>query len=130
MAKAWLICLILVIVSVSGCTDSETGPVPNVTVNRTPAVTVTPYFPVPEPSKVYVNIIGSTFTPAELNITNGTTVRWTNLDSAQHVVNGNGFRSPALYKHDMWNYTFNRTGTFAYNCTVHPSMLHGRVIVN
>ncbi len=129
MAKAWLLCLILLIVSISGCAESETEPAPNVSVNRTPPATATPYFPVPEPSTVYVNIIGFAFNPADLNITNGTTVRWTNMDSALHNVNGNGFRSPVLYKHDMWNYTFNRTGNFEYNCTIHSSMPHGLVIV-
>ncbi len=129
MAKARLLCLILLIVLLSGCIDNETEQASNVSANRTPQAASTPYFPVPEPSTVYVNIIGFAFDPAALNITNGTTVRWTNLDSAQHNVNGNGFRSPVLYKHDMWNYTFNVTGTFEYNCTVHPSMPHGLITV-
>lgn len=90
--------------------------------------TVTPVFTVPEPSTVYVEIKGMGFNPPELNVVKGTTVRWTNLDSAQHYVNGDGFRSPRLYKRDMWNYTFNKTGTFEYDCTIHTSM-HGRIIV-
>ncbi len=95
---------------------------------RTIEATVTPVFTVPEPSTVYVEIKGMGFNPPELNVVKGTTVRWTNLDSAQHVVNGNGFRSPTLNKRDMWNYTFNKTGTFEYDCSIHTSM-HGRIIV-
>lgn len=95
---------------------------------RTFEATVTPVFTVPEPSTVYVEIKGLGFNPPELNVVKGTTVRWTNMDSALHVVNGNGFRSPILNKRDTWNYTFKKTGTFEYDCTIHTSM-HGRIIV-
>ncbi|MDD5472708.1 MAG: DnaJ domain-containing protein [Candidatus Methanoperedens sp.] len=95
---------------------------------RTIETTVTPVFTVPEPSTVYVEIKGIGLNPPELNIVKGTTVRWTNMDSAQHIVNGNGFRSPTLNKRDMWNYTFKKTGTFEYDCTIHTSM-RGRIIV-
>lgn len=129
MAKPWLLCLILLIAALSGCTDKKPEPVKNVTTNQTPAVIITPAFTIPEPSTVYVEIKGSLFDPLELKVIRGTTVRWTNMDSAQHVVNGEGFRSPPLYKRDMWNYTFNKTGTFEYNCSIHPSMPYARVIV-
>lgn len=129
MDKKWILYIILLIVVFSGCTDKKTEPVKNVTTNQTPAM-ITPVFTVPEPSTVYVEIKSSRFTPPELKVINGTTVRWTNMDSAQHIVNGDGWRSPVLTKKDMWNYTFNRTGIFGYNCSIHSSMQQARVIVD
>lgn len=123
MTKLWFPCLILLIVTLSGCTDKRTEP-PDIAVNA-----ATPVFTVPKPSTVYVEIKGLQFNPSELRVVNGTTVRWTNMDSARHVVNGDGFSSPPLYKRDVWNYTFNKTGTFGYNCSIHPSMPHARIVV-
>ncbi len=127
LGKLWFICLILLIVAVSGCMDNE--PQVNATVNQTPTPVPTKSFPVQENSTVYVKIIGSTYTPASLEVINGTTVKWTNSDSAIHMVKGPGFQSPPLNKWDSWNYTFNNKGTFEYNCSNHPSMVHGRIIV-
>lgn len=129
MTKAWLLCSILLISVLPGCIDDKPEPVENTTVNQTPEATVTPAFPVPEPSTVYVEIKGFTFYPPELKVINGTTVRWTNLDSALHAVNGTGFRSPSLNKRETWTFTFNKTGIFEYHCSNHPSMPHGVVIV-
>lgn len=126
MAKIWLLCLILLVAGLSGCTDKKTEPAIDI-VNQTQA-NVTPAS-APEPYTVYVEIHGSKFTPLEMKIVRGTTVRWTNLDSAQHVVNGDGFVSPPLNKWDMWNHTFSKTGTFEYNCSIHAWMQRGRIIV-
>lgn len=108
----------------SGCTDKETEPI-NMTVNAT----ITPGFTVPEPSTVYVEIKNLQFIPSEVRAVKGTTVRWTNMDSARHVVNGDGFISPVLNKRGVWNYTFNKAGTFEYNCSVYPSMPNARIII-
>ena len=128
MDKQRLLCLIvLVVVAVSGCMDNE--PQVNASVNQTPTPVPTNSFPVEENSTVYVKIIGSTFDPASHEVIKGTTVKWTNWDSAIHIVNGPGFQSPPLDKRDSWNYTFNNTGSFEYNCSNHPSMAHGWIIV-
>jgi plastocyanin len=121
-----LSCFIVLIATLSGCVDDE--PEMNTTVNETVTPTPTEAFPVREPSTVYVQIKGSAFDPPSLTIIKGTTVRWTNLDSAQHIVTGPGFQSHALEKRDIWNYTFNETGTYEYRCSVH-SLARGRVIV-
>lgn len=121
MIKLWMPCLILLIVALSGCTDKT---------EQTAKAAVTPEFTLPETSVVYVEIKGLQFNPFELRIAKGTTVQWTNMDSAQHVVYGNSFRSPPLNKRDRWSYTFNRSGTFEYSCSVHPSMQHARIIVD
>jgi plastocyanin len=129
MVKPFALLMLLLIVALSGCTEEKPEPVINTTVNQTPQPTVTPMFTVPEPSTVYIEIKGSAFNPAVLTITNGTTVRWTNLDSAPHAINGKNFSSPPLNKKEMWNYTFNRNGTFEYNCSIHTPSAKGRIIV-
>jgi plastocyanin len=127
MLKAWILCSILLIGALSGCLNEK--PAENVTENKTNATATPTLYMVPEPTTVYVTIMGSRFNPIELKVVNGTTVRWTNLDSALHMVNVDGSRSPPLYKRDSWSYTFNKTGIFEFNCSIHPTMSKGRIIV-
>jgi len=129
MKRRWILFLVLVIAAFSGCTDTDTGPAESNISKPTPVPIVTQAFPVPEPSTVYVEIKGTMFNPIELNITNGTTVRWTNMDSGKYVLNVSGFQSTPLNKRDSWNFTFNKTGIYEYNSTSHPSMKHGRIVV-
>jgi plastocyanin len=120
---------LIIVAALAGCIENK-EPEVNETVNLTP--TPPPphvVFPVQEPTTVDVEIFASTFSPPVLNIVNGTTVRWTNKDSATYVITGMGFRSPELNKRDTWSYTFNETGTFEYNCSIHASMPHGTIIV-
>ncbi|GFO97085.1 plastocyanin [groundwater metagenome] len=129
MYERWVLCLIIV-AALSGCINDK-GPEGNVTMNQTPAPPP-PHvvFPVREPTTVDVAIFASAFDPPyPLKVVNGTTVRWTNKDSATYVINVNGIRSPELNKRDAWSYMFNETGTFEYNCSIHPSMPHGTIIV-
>lgn len=79
---------------------------------------------------VYVKIRGSKFNPSKLRIARNTTVRWTNKDSALYVINEGNFTSPTLNKYDKWDHLFNETGEFEYNCTIHPYMQKGKIIVD
>ena len=96
--------LVLLIVAISGCinenVDSSTNT--NQTIIQIP--TATQGFPVREQLTVYVEIRGSMFIPRELNIVSGTTVKWTNADSASYIVNVDGELSPTLNKRDSWNH--------------------------
>lgn len=129
MKKRWILFLVLVIAAFSGCTNTDTGPEESNNSKPTPVPTATQAFPVPEPSTVYVEIKGTMFTPIEMDITNGTTVRWTNMDSSIYVLNVSGYQSPPLNKRDSWNFTFNKTGIYEYNSISHPSMKQGRINV-
>ncbi len=122
--------IFLLVVAISGCTDEESASVKNITMNQSQvSVTVTQGFAVTEPSTVYVEIIGSKFNPPELRIVSGTTVRWKNSDNAVYVIRVDNSTSPNLSGRDTWNYTFNRTGTFEYNCSLHSKIPGGRIIV-
>lgn len=71
-----------------------------------------------------VAIANFTFSPQTLNITAGTTVKWTNNDSTAHTITSdNGvFQSGNVAPGSSFSYTFGQTGTFSYHCSIHPSM--------
>ncbi|MFI6768042.1 cupredoxin family copper-binding protein [Streptomyces sp. NPDC050355] len=79
----------------------------------------------------HVTISDFAFSPSTLTVSKGTTVMWTNNDSAPHTVTSSGsgsLNSPDLESGDSYTFTFNSAGTFSYYCAIHPSM-HGTVIV-
>jgi plastocyanin len=71
-----------------------------------------------------VNIDNFTFTPVDVIIQPGTTVKWTNRDDIPHVVADKSlaWRSKALDTDDSFEHTFNSAGKFEYFCTLHPHM--------
>jgi plastocyanin len=71
-----------------------------------------------------------TFTPPELTVAVGTTVKWVNHDDIPHsVVDKNkAFRSKALDTNDSFSFTFAGAGSFDYFCGLHPHMV-GKIIV-
>jgi plastocyanin len=78
-----------------------------------------------------ITIDNFTFTPPELTVAVGTTVKWVNHDDIPHsVINKDKvFRSKAaLDTDDSFSYTFTSAGTFDYFCGLHPHMV-GKVIV-
>ena len=77
-----------------------------------------------------VTIDNFTFTPPELTVAVGTTVKWVNHDDIPHLVvnKDKAFRSKALDTDDSFSYTFASVGTFDYFCGLHPHMV-GKVIV-
>ena len=78
-----------------------------------------------------VEIKGFAYNPATITVSSGTTVTWTQQDSAVHTVtsvSGNILDSKNLVKGQTFSYTFDETGTFKYFCSNHPSM-KGEVIV-
>jgi len=77
-----------------------------------------------------VKIDNFTFTPPDLTIAVGTTVKWINHDDIPHsVVDKNkAFRSKALDTDDAYSFTFASAGTFDYFCGLHPHMM-GKIIV-
>ena len=77
-----------------------------------------------------VTIDNFTFTPSELTVAVGTTVKWVNHDDIPHtLVNKDKvFRSKALDTDDSYSFTFTNAGTFDYFCGLHPHMV-GKVIV-
>jgi plastocyanin len=65
------------------------------------------------------------FQPANLQVKVGTTVTWTNQDTAPHTVTfrDSSLKSSGILRQgDTYRYTFTTTGTFAYYCDLHRYM--------
>jgi plastocyanin len=77
-----------------------------------------------------ITIDNFTFSPKELTVAVGTTVKWVNHDDIPHtlVEKKTTFRSKALDTDDSYSFTFTSAGTFDYFCGLHPHMV-GQVIV-
>ena len=73
---------------------------------------------------VEISISNFTFTPNELTITPGTTVKWVNHDDIPHLVaeKALAFKSQALDTNDSFSFTFTKPGDVEYFCVLHPHM--------
>lgn len=87
------------------------------------------------PQTFNVALQNFTFNPNTVTINRGDSVKWTNNDVTNHTVTPSGsnaaasdFGSGALKQGDSYAYKFNQAGTYAYHCSIHPSMT-GKVIV-
>jgi len=80
----------------------------------------------------HVLMKGYALSPTALTITAGTTVTWTNEDTAPHDVKTTSgpvaIHSPMLSKGRSWSFTFTTAGSYGYVCTVHPNMT-ARIVV-
>ena len=79
---------------------------------------------------VEVAISNFTFTPKDLTITPGTTVKWVNRDDIPHLVaeKALAFKSQALDTNDSFSFTFTKLGDVEYFCVLHPHMT-GKITV-
>ncbi|MFZ3077633.1 MAG: cupredoxin family copper-binding protein [Candidatus Aenigmatarchaeota archaeon] len=111
MGKHFLFLLLIATVLVSGCVSygGQTSQQPSA--NQSP-------------SSNAVTIQNFAFSPATLTVKAGTTVTWTNQDSATHTVTSDSgaFDSGQLSNGGSFSQTFNTAGTFDYRCNNHPLM--------
>lgn len=80
-----------------------------------------------------VEIKNFAFSPSTITVKVGTKVTWTNKDSIEHTVTADVSSSDApssdqLGQGQSYSFTFNKAGTYAYHCSVHPDMT-AKVIV-
>jgi len=75
-----------------------------------------------------ITIRNMAFHPLLLTVKAGTTVTWTNEDSAPHAIKSDTFNSENLNKNDTFKYTFSEKGSFDYICSIHPYM-KGTIVV-
>lgn len=76
-----------------------------------------------------ITIDNFTFSPKELTVAVGTTIKWVNHDDIPHTVveKQTTFRSRLLDTDDAYSYTFTSAGAFDYFCGLHPHMV-GQII--
>jgi amicyanin len=78
---------------------------------------------------VQVSMKSMAFQPKELTISAGDMVTWTNNDPMLHDVDlGNMGKSPEMRKGETFSKTFDKAGTYDYDCDIHPGMT-GKIIV-
>ncbi len=150
MKKILIFGLFVGAILISGCV-STTPTTPTPTVTETPTATMTetavatmtetPTATMTETavattaqptSIVNVSISNFNFVPQTVAVTNGTTVTWTNNDTVAHTVTSvtsGVFDSGPISPGATWSYTFNQTGSFEYECTIHSYIPHGTVTV-
>jgi plastocyanin len=78
-----------------------------------------------------VKIINFAFQPKTITIAKGTKVTWTNGGSVIHTTTSNTglWDSGALAPGTAFAHVFKKAGTFKYRCTIHPTLMHGKILV-
>ena len=85
------------------------------------------------------------YDPHELTVAKSTTVTWEQRDAGVHTVTSGTVRTEAtgsastdpdgvfasdeLSKGDEFAFTFDRRGSYAYFCRIHPATMRGRITV-
>ena len=116
--------LLIAAVAIIAAACDGTGP----TAYRAPASTAATTTAATATNAVAIN--GFSFEPDALKVKVGATVTWINDDTVAHTViaDDNSFASSNLQPGGSFSFRFTRPGTYAYHCSIHPSM-HGSVVV-
>ena len=77
-----------------------------------------------------IKIDNYSFSPVDITVPVGTTVRWINHDDVPHTVKSNDgiFKSKALDTDDKFSIVFDKPGVYEYFCSIHPRMT-ARIVV-
>jgi plastocyanin len=70
------------------------------------------------------------FAPAAITVTAGSTVTWTNDDNFTHSVRIEGGTPMVMKPGEKATFTFDKAGTFKYDCSFHPQDMKGEVVVS
>jgi plastocyanin len=129
MRREFVIFLVLLSIFLAiGCTGNNKGQTANETISPAATPVNTPVAPAgtPQPLSqgkiVDVTIQNFAFNPPSIEVSAGDTVRWTNLDSTEHTVNGHTFGSGMIPKGQNYEFLFSTPGVYDYDCSIHPSM--------
>jgi plastocyanin len=80
---------------------------------------------------VSVKILNFAFVPDTVVVKTGSTVTWTNEDTAPHTATdlAGSFDSGNLATNASFTFAFSKPGTFTYHCLIHSMMKKAVVIV-
>jgi plastocyanin len=84
-----------------------------------------------EAAAATVTIEGFAYSPTTVSIRAGEAVAWTNADDAPHTATSTtgGCDTRSIAKGQTVALQFDTAGTYAYRCTIHPSMSQATVEV-
>jgi plastocyanin len=128
-----IIALTLIVFLLAACGQkanvTPAGTLPPIQTATQPPV-ATPAAPT-DANTTEVLIQGFAFSPASLTIKVGTTVKWTNQDTATHNVTAddNSWGSGDLEQGSTYSFTFTKAGTYNYHCGFH-SRMKATILVN
>jgi plastocyanin len=139
MSKSTLAAIIIAVIIIAGgalalthnSSNNTPAPATNNTTQNKPAASSTNSNPVTATGSIDIN--NMMFTPSQITIAKGGTVTWTNNDSTAHTVtddlsNVDGPASGDIQPGSTYSFTFNKTGSFQYHCSIHPYM-RGTIVV-
>lgn len=136
MKKGFIIFgIVIVLVVVSGCTQSAvpSQPIATVTTQTSIVPTSIPSLPTQTTNLVSENTVrinDFTFEPANISIKAGSIVRWVNGDAVLHRIqfDDEHFSPILLGSSQSGSQKFVEPGVYPYICIIHPEM-HGTVTV-
>lgn len=82
----------------------------------------------PPPQTVNVSMVNTSFSPAQIAVNTGDSVRFTNNDNTAHNATGNGISTGNLSPGQNASVVMSSAGTFNYSCTLHAFMT-GQIVV-
>ncbi len=139
MKKTAFLIWVISVLMITGCSQYQTKTTLPTTTTTTSPTTTTTTPPVTKPTPTpttngvmskNITIENFQFSPASVQISAGGTVHRKNNDNVSHQIaaDDGSFQSTPLQPGDSFSFTFAQAGTFAYHCTIHPSM-HGTLVV-
>lgn len=113
---------------VGGCGGDDDDAAPEPADSTAPASETVPEEPGAEAAQV--DMVDISFAPADVTVSVGTTVVWTNQDGVDHTTTSNDgvWDSGVLGPGESFEFTFEEPGTYTYLCEIHPAM-QGTIIV-
>lgn len=89
------------------------------------------FFIAGQSSQSSISIGDDFFSPNQLSVSTGTTVKWTHNGNNRHTVTSSNsvFDSPELGRGDSFEFRFISSGTFPYFCRIHGQSMSGTITV-
>lgn len=145
MKRALTVTLLIVFAIVAtacGGGDPTAGPSPTTSTTGSPTDTPLTTSPTPGGGRTgrTVDVIDNAYVPAEITVTVGTEVIWSQTGTSTHTVTAsdNSFDShpdcpndisACMKPGDVFRHTFGTAGRFTYACEVHGELMSGTVVV-
>jgi plastocyanin len=120
----------LLAILVVACGDDDAGTTTTTTATTTTATTTTApsgeTTTIPEPpddGAMVIDMRGFAFSPVDVTVSVGTTVRWVNLDATEHTTTASGGEwNATLSANETFEYVADTPGQYDYVCTIHMGM--------
>jgi plastocyanin len=76
-----------------------------------------------------ISMKNAAYNPKSVEIYVGDTIKWTNMDSIDHGVEGSIFKSGIMSPGQSYEFQFTIPGVYDYKCPLHPADMTGTITV-